>query len=105
MSCNVYFIFTGNRPESVEKCLKKSLSDLSLSYVDLYLIHVPFGFPESDGQMLRHPNGDVVLDLTTDHLAIWKVRINQSINHFEQLKSLNSKLALHRNWRNLLVPG
>jgi len=63
----------GNRAESVEKYLNKSLSDLNLSYIDLYLIHTPFGFPESpDGQMLRHPNGDVVLDLTTDHVAVWK---------------------------------
>lgn len=69
----VGIISIGNRPESVEKNLKKSLSDLNLSYVDLYLIHVPFGFPESDGGLQRHPNGDVVLDLTTDHLAVWKV--------------------------------
>lgn len=56
--------------------LKKSLADLNLSYVDLYLIHTPFGFPEStDGQPLRHPNGDLVLDLTTDHVAIWKVTL------------------------------
>ncbi|XP_055319061.1 aldo-keto reductase family 1 member A1 [Sitodiplosis mosellana] len=63
----------GNRPESVEKNLKKSLADLNLSYVDLYLMHTPFGFPEpTDGQLAFHPNGDVVLDLTTDHVAIWK---------------------------------
>lgn len=69
--------FVGNRPESVEKNLKKSLADLNLSYVDLYLIHVPFGFPESESGPLRHPNGDLVLDLTTDHVAVWKVRITQ----------------------------
>lgn len=41
--------------------------------MDLYLIHVPFGFPESDtGAPQRHPNGEVVLDLTTDHVAVWK---------------------------------
>jgi len=63
----------GNRPESVEKNLKKSLADLNLAYIDLYLIHVPFGFPEStDGQPLREPNGDLVLDLATDHVAVWK---------------------------------
>lgn len=53
---------------------------MNLSYVDLYLIHTPFGFPEStDGEMARHPNGDVVLDLTTDHVAVWKV---SNTSHF-----------------------
>lgn len=63
------------RPESVEKLLKRSLNDLNLSYIDLYLIHVPFGVPENEGGFLREPNGDIVLDLETDHVAIWKVRI------------------------------
>lgn len=63
----------GNRPESVEKYLNKSLTDLNLSYVDLYLIHVPFAFPESSELTpLRHPNGDFVVDTTTDHVAVWK---------------------------------
>lgn len=65
---------SGNRPESIERNLKKSLNDLNLSYVDLYLIHVPFGYPEETTEPpLRHPNHDLVLDLTTDHVAIWKV--------------------------------
>lgn len=70
------FFSAGNRPGDVEKNLKKSLADLNLEYVDMYLIHVPFAFPASDEGMMRHPNGDVVLDETTDHVAIWKVRIS-----------------------------
>lgn len=65
--------YTGNRPESVEKLLRRSLADLNLSYVDLYLIHVPFGVPDNNGEFLYEPNGDIVLDLATDHVAIWKV--------------------------------
>lgn len=61
------------RPELVEAALNKSLSDLQLSYLDLYLIHVPFGVPPTDGDLLREENGNIKLDLTTDHLAIWKV--------------------------------
>lgn len=53
--------------------MKRSLNDLNLSYIDLYLIHVPFGVPENEGDFLREPNGDIVLDLETDHVAIWKV--------------------------------
>lgn len=71
----------GNRPADVEKNLKKSLADLNLSYIDLYLIHTPFGFPEPvDGQMARHPNGDIVLDVTTDHVAVWKVKNNVKLS-------------------------
>lgn len=68
-------VLSGNRPENVEKYLKKSLADLNLAYVDLYLIHVPFGFPESETGPMRHPNGDIILDTTTDHIAVWRVCI------------------------------
>lgn len=64
------------RPELVDAALDQSLKDLQLSYLDLYLIHVPFGVPPTDGELLREPNGNLKLDLTTDHVAIWKVRSN-----------------------------
>lgn len=62
----------GNRASDVEKCLKKSLADLQLSYLDLYLIHVPFAVPFTDGPLLTHENGDLILS-DTDHVETWKV--------------------------------
>lgn len=59
------------RYDSVEKALKQSLDDLKLSYIDLYLIHVPFAVPESG--IAHDGNGNVILDTSTDHGAIWKV--------------------------------
>lgn len=62
-----------NRAECVEKYLKASLADLQLSYVDMYLIHTPFGVPETDGDFQRDADGDIVLDANTNHAATWKV--------------------------------
>jgi len=36
------------------------------------LIHTPFGVPECEGDFARHENGDIILDLETDHVATWK---------------------------------
>lgn len=61
------------KAEMVESLLTKSLEDLQLSYVDLYLIHTPFGviFDPAKGEFLKDEGG-VAIDASTDHLAIWK---------------------------------
>ncbi|KAI8130796.1 hypothetical protein FF38_12565 [Lucilia cuprina] len=56
----------------VEPTLRKSLADLQLDYIDLYLIHVPFGVLLENGNFKRDENGLVEIDPTTDHLAVWK---------------------------------
>lgn len=62
----------GTRASSVEKFLKRSLADLQFEYVDLYHVHVPFTVPEVDGPFLTNDNGEIVLETTTDHVALWK---------------------------------
>lgn len=64
---------TDMHPDRVENALRKSLTDLQLEYLDLYLIHVPFGVPPNDGQFLLESNGDFKIERDTDHVAIWKV--------------------------------
>ncbi|KAL1373821.1 hypothetical protein pipiens_018429 [Culex pipiens pipiens] len=66
----------GTRAATVEKFLRRSLDDLQLEYVDLYHVHVPFTVPEVDGPFLMDDNGDIVLETTTDHVALWKVGNN-----------------------------
>ncbi|XP_001656491.2 alcohol dehydrogenase [NADP(+)] [Aedes aegypti] len=61
----------GTRASTVEKFLKKSLDDLQLEFVDLYHVHVPFTVPEVDGPFLVE-DGLIVLETTTDHVALWK---------------------------------
>ncbi|KDR09443.1 hypothetical protein L798_00664, partial [Zootermopsis nevadensis] len=63
----------GNHPDRVEKYLKRSLDNLGLDYVDLYLVHVPFGFLEKGEDI--HPvesDGNILLDKSTNHINIWK---------------------------------
>ncbi|XP_075148227.1 aldo-keto reductase family 1 member A1-like [Haematobia irritans] len=61
-----------NIPDYVEPTIRNSLADLQLDYVDLYLIHVPFGVQLENGDFKREENGLIAIDPTTDHLAIWK---------------------------------
>ncbi|XP_063986558.1 aldo-keto reductase family 1 member B1-like [Diachasmimorpha longicaudata] len=56
---------------SVEKVLKKTLSDLGLEYLDLYLIHWPFGFEECEDFWPTHADGTLrVSDI--DYLETWE---------------------------------
>jgi len=64
---------TGLEETRVEHFLKLSLAALKLDYVDLYLIHLPVGLKYVDDVTLFPMEGDsVALDLTTDHLKVWK---------------------------------
>lgn len=69
---------TGNRPEGVEKWIKRSLEDLQLDYLDLYLIHVPFTFEEVGDDL--HPTnnkGEIKIDVSTNHVKVWKAMEEQ----------------------------
>jgi len=86
---------TGNRPQSVEKYLKKSLKDLQLDYLDLYLIHTPFTFiEEGDDLHPKDENGEVKMEMTTDHIAVWAEMEKQVVNGLTKaigLSNFNAK--------------
>jgi diketogulonate reductase-like aldo/keto reductase len=90
----------GNRASDVEKYLTTSLRRLQLDSVDLYLIHVPFGFiPDKNSENpAKEADGSYVLD-NTDLLAVWKVTfhlifqfqyISKPVKFAHYIKHLNS---------------
>ncbi|OXU26253.1 hypothetical protein TSAR_006992 [Trichomalopsis sarcophagae] len=69
----------GMRAEYVESYLKLSLEKLGLEYVNMYLIHKPFAFVKDKYKYepALNPDGSVVLDTDTDHVAVWKAMEKQ----------------------------
>nr|GAT52461.1 predicted protein [Mycena chlorophos] len=69
---------TGHQPQEVEKELNKTLEQLGLDYLDLYLIHWPVAFPPGDGMFPEHPSNpdfEVALDTSTSLVETWKAMI------------------------------
>jgi len=62
---------TFHRPDLVIPACKKSLADLGLSYVDLYLIHWPMGYKEDSGLFPLDPNENFYPS-TADYVDTWK---------------------------------
>ncbi|XP_069679121.1 aldo-keto reductase family 1 member B1-like [Periplaneta americana] len=62
---------TYHKPEHVVPACKKTLSDLGLDYLDLYLIHAPLAFKEGDDFWPKDANGKMIL-IDVDYVETWK---------------------------------
>lgn len=62
---------TCHKPDLVCPSLKKTLEDLGLKYVDLYLMHWPMGYKEGGDFLPRDENGKVLFS-DVDYLDTWR---------------------------------
>ncbi|KAI4459518.1 aldo/keto reductase [Holotrichia oblita] len=62
---------TYHRAEAVESALKVTLKNLGLDYLDLYLVHWPFGFKEGDDVFPTGPEGKILFS-DIDYIETWK---------------------------------
>ncbi|XP_026106264.1 aldo-keto reductase family 1 member A1-A isoform X2 [Carassius auratus] len=84
---------TKHHPDDVEEACKKSLSDLRLSYLDLYLMHWPMAFERGDELMPRRPDGTVRYDNThyRDTWAAMEKLIDQGLVKAIGLSNFNAR--------------
>ncbi|XP_029157253.1 aldo-keto reductase family 1 member B1-like [Nylanderia fulva] len=62
---------TYHKPELVEPAIKKSLANLDLDYIDLYLIHWPVGYKEGGPDFPTASDGTIILS-DVDYVDTWK---------------------------------
>jgi len=85
---------TKHHPEDVEAACRKTLADLGVDYLDLYLIHWPVAFQRGDNMFPRNEDGTIKYDTeihpTTTWLAMEKL-VEKGLTKSIGLSNFNSE--------------
>nr|CAD7588728.1 unnamed protein product [Timema genevievae] len=82
-----------HRPDLVVPVLKKTLENLQLEYLDLYLVHWPMAFKEEGENMPRDAAGNIIFS-EVDYVDTWKAMeeaVKQGLTRSIGISNFNSE--------------
>jgi aldehyde reductase len=94
---------TAHRPDCVLPACKKTLTDLGLDYVDMYLIHWPIGLKPGDELLPKDAEGTIIYDNETDLADTWKEM--EKLVKLGLVKSIGVSNFNHKQIEHLLAKG